>query len=73
MKSLSLAAHEVLKIGDDITIAARHNGNQVRLIIHAPQGIKIERMPARDFDEEQKVDSRVQWVRSYHRDRGYSG
>lgn len=64
MKSLTLARHEALTIGDDITLTARHDGGQVRIEIDAPASTALERVLARDHDTTISMPDRIRWVRN---------
>lgn len=60
MKALTLARHEALKIGDDITLTARHDGGQVQIVIDAPECLQLARVRAStDFANAKKI----QWQR----------
>jgi sRNA-binding carbon storage regulator CsrA len=59
---LTLARHEALKIGEEITITARHDGGQVSIEIESPARITIKRITADDH-ENKAPPARVRWLR----------
>ena len=63
MKTLTLARHEALKIGDDITRTARHDGGQVRIEIEVPSTTTLERVIAHDYAGKMPAE-RIRWVRT---------
>ena len=63
MKTLTLARHEALKIGDDITLTARHDGGQVRIEIDAPSTTALERVISHDYAGK-TLSERIRWVRT---------
>ena len=59
---LTLARHEALKIGEEITLTARHDGGQVSIEIESPARITIKRERAEDHVNK-AVPAKVRWLR----------
>jgi len=59
---LTLARHEALIIGAEITLTARHDGGQVSIEIESPARITIKRERAEDHANK-AVPAKVRWLR----------